>query len=152
MLAYVLVIGQRANAVLACLHRPTRPALTHSSALACLSALSHPNHSPNQAPVVRFYSLSDAPNGRHYRITVKKEPHGVVSTYLHTHVTTGSMLEVMVRTTRIFEYSNVDASVDYIEPGGRCGTLSCLLGPALSFSRHWSLSLRRPRGGMSPLT
>lgn len=89
--------------------------------------------------MVRFYSLSDAPNGRHYRITVKKEPHGVVSTYLHTHVTTGSMLEVMVRIPFLDSNIHVDESVDYVEPGGRYGTLSCLLGPALSFLRHWSL-------------
>ena len=34
---------------------------------------------------VRNYSLSSAPNAGHYRISVKREPHGTVSGYLHTH-------------------------------------------------------------------
>ena len=32
---------------------------------------------------VRNFSLSDDPNSEHYRITVKKEEDGAVSTYLH---------------------------------------------------------------------
>jgi ferredoxin-NADP reductase/predicted pyridoxine 5'-phosphate oxidase superfamily flavin-nucleotide-binding protein len=45
------------------------------------------------APLVRSYTLSDVPNGRHYRISVKRE--GAASTWLHNHVTPGSRIELM---------------------------------------------------------
>ncbi|MFC1431678.1 MOSC domain-containing protein [Streptacidiphilus sp. N1-3] len=47
---------------------------------------------PAPAPV-RSYSLSSAPGAPQYRISVKREPHGVVSTYLHTTLRTGAVLE-----------------------------------------------------------
>jgi ferredoxin-NADP reductase/MOSC domain-containing protein YiiM len=42
---------------------------------------------------VRTYSLSDDPD-RGYRISVKRESHGVVSTYLHAHLQRGDRVEV----------------------------------------------------------
>ncbi len=39
--------------------------------------------------VQRNYSLSDAPNGKTYRISVKREPGGLVSNYLHDRVQPG---------------------------------------------------------------
>ena len=42
----------------------------------------------------RSYSLSSAPGAATYRISVKHEPHGVASTYLHRKLRAGSMLEV----------------------------------------------------------
>ncbi len=41
----------------------------------------------------RNYSLSDLSNGDHYRISVKREPGGVISCYLHDKVAEGDMLE-----------------------------------------------------------
>ena len=50
---------------------------------------------PNpDAPVLRNYSLSDTPSSNHYRISVKHEVNGVASTYLHTKVRQGDVLEV----------------------------------------------------------
>ena len=43
---------------------------------------------------VRSYSLSSAPGAATYRISVKHEPHGVASTYLHRKLRAGAMLEV----------------------------------------------------------
>lgn len=48
---------------------------------------------------IRQYSLSDAPGKGHYRISVKKEmsdtnPDGMVSNYLHNHVSEGDILEI----------------------------------------------------------
>jgi ferredoxin-NADP reductase/MOSC domain-containing protein YiiM len=43
---------------------------------------------------VRSYSLSAAPSDREYRISVKREAHGVVSAYLHTHLRPGAVLDV----------------------------------------------------------
>lgn len=43
---------------------------------------------------LRHYSLSDAPNGEYYRISVKREEQGVVSNFLHDQIEEGSILEV----------------------------------------------------------
>ncbi len=43
----------------------------------------------------RQYSLSDRPNGRSYRISVKREAGGVVSNHLHQHLQQGDILEVL---------------------------------------------------------
>jgi ferredoxin-NADP reductase/MOSC domain-containing protein YiiM/ferredoxin len=47
---------------------------------------------PDSPPLVRSYSLSDLPDERGYRISVKRE--GVASTYLHEHVKVGDLLDV----------------------------------------------------------
>lgn len=44
--------------------------------------------------VRRTYSLSDAPNGREYRISVKREPEGKVSNYLHDSLGVGDELDL----------------------------------------------------------
>ncbi len=45
-------------------------------------------------PPVRSYSLSSDPGADSYRISVKREPHGVVSGYVHTRLAPGSVLDV----------------------------------------------------------
>jgi ferredoxin-NADP reductase len=52
---------------------------------------------PDSTRVVRFYSLSDAPNGLSYRITVKRVPDGLVSNHMHDGLSVGSIIESMVR-------------------------------------------------------
>lgn len=44
--------------------------------------------------VRRNYSLSAAPNGRQYRISVKRQPDGLVSGYLHDRADEGAVLEL----------------------------------------------------------
>ncbi len=44
-------------------------------------------------PPVRSYSLSSSPDPGHYRISVKREPHGLVSGFLHAHLRVGMELE-----------------------------------------------------------
>lgn len=46
-------------------------------------------------PLRRNYSLSDAPDKPYYRISVKREPGGVASNYLHDHVDVGSVVELL---------------------------------------------------------
>ena len=46
------------------------------------------------APVIRNYSLSSRPGAPEYRISVKREPHGAASGYLHTQVRVGDQLDV----------------------------------------------------------
>jgi ferredoxin-NADP reductase/MOSC domain-containing protein YiiM len=45
-------------------------------------------------PVLRSYSLSGVPNASRYRISIKKEPQGIASTYLSTQLRAGDVLEV----------------------------------------------------------
>jgi ferredoxin-NADP reductase/MOSC domain-containing protein YiiM len=47
-----------------------------------------------EPPPVRSYSLSSSPGAPTYRISVKREPHGVVSTFLNTRLRTGIVLDV----------------------------------------------------------
>ncbi|WP_077531050.1 NO-inducible flavohemoprotein [Vreelandella utahensis] len=49
----------------------------------------------NGEPVYRHYSLSDVPNGRTYRISVKREPEGHVSRFLHDEAANGFELELL---------------------------------------------------------
>jgi nitric oxide dioxygenase len=55
---------------------------------------------PNGLRQLRQYSLSDAPNGRHLRISVKREvaghetPAGLVSNWLHDNLAVGSVVQV----------------------------------------------------------
>jgi len=46
------------------------------------------------ATVMRNYSLSDAPNGHYYRISVKREEGGVVSNYLHSKLAVGDTVQL----------------------------------------------------------
>jgi ferredoxin-NADP reductase/predicted pyridoxine 5'-phosphate oxidase superfamily flavin-nucleotide-binding protein len=45
------------------------------------------------ASQIRSYTLSDAPDGRRYRISVKRD--GVVSSWLHAHLAPGAQIELM---------------------------------------------------------
>jgi ferredoxin-NADP reductase/MOSC domain-containing protein YiiM len=44
--------------------------------------------------LIRNYSLSNWPGSVKYRISVKRETHGAASTYIHSHVRVGDILEV----------------------------------------------------------
>lgn len=48
---------------------------------------------PAGGPLMRTYSLSGPQNGREYRISVKREPHGAASGYLHTRLRVGDVLQ-----------------------------------------------------------
>ena len=49
---------------------------------------------PGQASLLRNYSLSGPPGADYYRISVKHEPEGAASGYLHTRLRVGDRLEV----------------------------------------------------------
>jgi nitric oxide dioxygenase len=49
---------------------------------------------PGHQPLKRNYSVSSAPNGESYRISVKREPRGIVSGWLHDAVEPGAALKV----------------------------------------------------------
>ena len=50
---------------------------------------------PNPAapPLLRTYSLSGLPDAKSYRISVKREPHGAASGYIHTKLRVGDVVE-----------------------------------------------------------
>jgi ferredoxin-NADP reductase len=48
---------------------------------------------PGAQPLVRSYSLSGPPGASSYRISVKREPHGAGSQYMHSRVRAGDVLE-----------------------------------------------------------
>ena len=54
------------------------------------------------APQRRNYSISSAPNGETYRISVKREPKGLISNFLHDHVDEGAILEIAPPTGDFF--------------------------------------------------
>jgi ferredoxin-NADP reductase/MOSC domain-containing protein YiiM/ferredoxin len=47
-----------------------------------------------QRTVLRNYSLSGPPGADYYRVTVKREPGGAASGYLHTHLAVGDKLDI----------------------------------------------------------
>ena len=47
-----------------------------------------------QRPLLRNYSLSGTPGAGYYRVTVKREPGGAVSGYLHTRLAVGEQLDI----------------------------------------------------------
>ena len=47
-----------------------------------------------QRALLRNYSLSGPPGAGYYRVTVKREPHGAASGYLHTRLAVGDELDV----------------------------------------------------------
>ena len=44
-------------------------------------------------PLLRTYSLSDLPNTKNYRISVKREPHGAASGYINAKLRVGDVIE-----------------------------------------------------------
>ena len=49
---------------------------------------------PDARPLLRSYSLSGEPGADSYRVSVKREPHGAGSQYVHTKVRAGDLLDV----------------------------------------------------------
>lgn len=60
----------------------------------------------NQAPIKRNYSISSATNGKTYRISVKKEPGGVASSWLHEQAGVGSVIKVAAPAGEFFLAEN----------------------------------------------
>ena len=49
---------------------------------------------PGTQPLMRNYSLSDEPSSRSYRISVKREPHGMAGAYIDERAQVGDVLDV----------------------------------------------------------
>jgi nitric oxide dioxygenase len=57
---------------------------------------------PGEPPLKRNYSISAAPNGETYRISVKREPQGIASNWLHDAVEVGTTLKASVPAGEFF--------------------------------------------------
>jgi 3-alpha domain/Oxidoreductase FAD-binding domain len=66
--------------------------------------------------LLRNYSLSDLPAADHYRVSVKQEVNGVASTYLHTQVRAGDVIDVAAPRGS-FTLSAVDTPVVLLSAG-----------------------------------
>ncbi|MBU2525388.1 MAG: 2Fe-2S iron-sulfur cluster binding domain-containing protein [Bacteroidetes bacterium] len=67
--------------------------------------------------VTRNYTLSDKPGMDYYRITVKKEPKGLVSTFLHDEISVGSRLKVSAPSGNFYLSQGMDTPVVMISGG-----------------------------------
>ena len=72
---------------------------------------------PGQLPAKRNYSISDAPNGQTYRISVKREDHGLVSGWLHDEAKVGSVLKVAAPAGEFFLADHVERPVVLLSGG-----------------------------------
>ena len=85
--------------------------------------------------VRRTYSLSDAPNGREYRISVKREPQGKVSNYLHDHLNEGDELDLFPPAGDFVLHAG-DKPLALITAGVGITPVLAMLKPALDAGRE----------------
>ncbi|MFH0264376.1 NO-inducible flavohemoprotein [Vibrio rumoiensis] len=89
---------------------------------------------------IRQYSLSDAPNGQTYRISVKREDNGVASNYLHEEVQIGDCIELAPPAGDFFFATEANKPVALISAGvGLTPMLSILesIKHTHTASIHW---------------
>lgn len=72
---------------------------------------------PGHPPVKRNYSISSAPNGDTYRISVKREPHGLASGWLHEEAKTGTILKVAAPAGEFFLGDHTERPVVLLSGG-----------------------------------
>lgn len=66
---------------------------------------------------IRQYSLSDAPNGKTYRISVKREDKGIASNYLHAHVNLGDTVQLAAPAGDFFITTESNTPIALISAG-----------------------------------
>ena len=82
----------------------------------------------------RQYSLSDISNGKTYRISVKREPGGKVSNYLHDHISVGSQVSLFPP-TGAFTLTNSEKPLVLISGGVGITPTLAMLSKALQTQR-----------------
>ncbi|WP_434664272.1 NO-inducible flavohemoprotein [Aeromonas sp. NJAU223] len=75
------------------------------------------NHPDLEYQEIRQYSLSDAPNGRDYRISVKREPEGQASNLLHDVLQVGDEVALMPPTGDFFLQTDARTPVVLLSAG-----------------------------------
>lgn len=85
----------------------------------------NPQDSENRC--IRQYSLSDAPNGKQYRISVKREDNGQISNHLHDTVQVGDTVQLSPPSGDFFLDTRVESPVVLLSGGvGQTPMLSML--------------------------
>jgi nitric oxide dioxygenase len=72
---------------------------------------------PGHPPVKRNYSISSAPNGESYRISVKREPQGLASGWLHDEAGVGTILKVAAPAGEFFLGEHTERPVVLLSGG-----------------------------------
>ncbi len=72
---------------------------------------------PGHPPVKRNYSISSAANGETYRISVKREPHGLASGWLHDEAGAGTVLKVAAPAGEFFLKDHIERPVVLLSGG-----------------------------------
>ena len=95
--------------------RPTdgRPVIRHKPGQYLTFWLEIPGH----PPVKRNYSISQAANGETYRISVKREPLGLASAWLHDQAKPGTVLKVAAPAGEFFLSENSERPVVLMSGG-----------------------------------
>lgn len=72
---------------------------------------------PGHPPVKRNYSISAAPNGETYRISVKREPQGLASAWLHDEAKPGTILKVAAPAGEFFLVEHIERPIVLLSGG-----------------------------------
>lgn len=93
-------------------------------------------------PALRTYTLSDAPDGRSYRISVKREGKGGVSDWLHDHLRVGDEIEVLSPRGSFSFHETADRPVAMISAGVGITPMIAMLNSQLV--NHGRTRLHKP--------
>ncbi|WP_028115197.1 NO-inducible flavohemoprotein [Ferrimonas senticii] len=85
---------------------------------------------------IRQYSLSDASNGQHYRISVKREANGIASNLLHDHYQVGDEVALIPPAGDFFLKSDDAAPVTLISAGVGLTPMLSMLNQRLPQAPH----------------
>lgn len=89
----------------------------------------------------RQYSLCQAPNGKNYRIAVKREPNGVASNFMHDQVQVGDSLQVLPPSGDFFMEVGPEVPVVLISGGVGQTPMRAMLGQLIKHQHtadiHW---------------
>ena len=101
---------------------------------------------PGTPPLMRSYSLSGEPSADRYRVSVKREPHGIAGTYIDEQVQVGDMLDVSAPRGN-FTLREGDAPVVFLSAGiGATPVIAMLRALAAEMSQRevwWLYGARR---------
>jgi len=104
---------------------------------------------PGEPPVLRSYSLSGAPDGAVYRISVKREAQGIASSFIHGSIKAGDILEVSAP-TGTFTLQTADTQIVLASAGiGVTPVLAMLHALARNGSRREVWWLHGARDGQN---
>jgi nitric oxide dioxygenase len=94
---------------------------------------------PGHHPLKRNYSISSTPDDRTYRISVKREPGGVVSNWLHDTVESGAILKAAPPAGEFFLPENPERPIVLISGGVGLTPMVSMLETAVRAGREFPI-------------